>query len=70
MTIEELTALHRVEILKITGDKTYVGEGEPDKRADQLSIALRHTICCWVLTEATEHELLNIAASPEVKSLL
>lgn len=34
--------------------------GDPSARADQLVFAMRHLLCCWILTEATEQQLQEV----------
>lgn len=61
MTIPELVEAHKSAILEITGDKSLPQVGDANGRADQLITALRHTLCCAILVESTEAQLLDMA---------
>ena len=61
MTSGELHAAHNAELLRILDDKSQVGKGDPGARADQLVPGLRHCLCCWILREATENQILDIS---------
>lgn len=64
-TVQEFAELHKAAVLAITGDKSLVGVGTPDQRGDQLVGALRHVLCCSVLEELTEAQLLGLTAELE-----
>lgn len=55
---EVLSKLHREAFAAIARDKTHVGNATA--RADQVVDGLRHVLCMWILTEATEAQLDDI----------
>jgi len=59
MTTLELVELHKTKALALLQDKSL--KCFPSKRADQLTISMRHLLCCWILIEATEEELLRLS---------
>lgn len=60
MTVTELAEKHTKEALIIMHYNNRIGD--PSARADQLVFGMRHLLCCWILTEATEQQLQEIAA--------
>lgn len=64
MTASELTSIHNGEALAIMADKTHSAVGtapDANRRAEQCVVALRHVLCCWILNEASEAQLLEIS---------
>jgi hypothetical protein len=60
--LKKLCGLHRKAALAIMDDKS-----NAEDRADQLVEALRHIICCAVLVEMPEADLLDIARRYAIK---
>ncbi len=74
MTADELFFAHNAELRRILADRSHVGKGDPGVRADQLVTGLRHCLCCCILREATEEQLLQLTKqfcnAPQEKALL
>lgn len=68
MSIQELTEEHRAAALALMQDKSLAGRS--GERADQLVVAIRHILCCWILNEATEAELAGLATLPDTENVL
>lgn len=58
---------HRILAQRIMGDKTLSGQVDmANARAEQLVEATRHILCCWLLTDATEKQVLQLAKACEI----
>jgi len=61
MSIEEFKTLHQKAALEIMADNSLSTVGTAEKRADQAVVGMRHLLCCWILVDATESQLAQLA---------